>query len=240
MSPSRSRARGPSSTASGLGRNAYQHGNETFSEGEEEKVVVVNAGILNCMYPAGKFPMKAEYLLRLTQRVHHPVSEHLPTGYRRNRNEVTAPKFPPPPRTPQKRSAFSVALAVRNSPSAVTISTDKRLSQAKPYCDDPPSRGGVDALCETASRRPPGRSSNRLGLDAAGLIFIHRILGRSSPPCHLTIQQRQGGLVARRSCGSHCLEPEGGDDTCRSNVARSWVRNQMRIEQKHCGGRRHA
>jgi hypothetical protein len=43
------------------------------------------------------------------------------------------PKFPPPPRIPQKRSAFVVTLAVRNSPSAVMISTDKRLSDASPY-----------------------------------------------------------------------------------------------------------
>src|SRR6266404_6296347 len=32
---------------------------------------------------------------------------------------VTTPKFPPPPRTPQKRSSFVVAFAVRISPEAV-------------------------------------------------------------------------------------------------------------------------
>jgi hypothetical protein len=46
---------------------------------------------------------------------------------------VMMPKFHPPPRTPQKRSAFSVALAVRKRPSAVTISTESRLSQLRPY-----------------------------------------------------------------------------------------------------------
>ena len=43
------------------------------------------------------------------------------------------PKFPTPPRTPQKRSACSVELAVRNRPSAVTTSTESRLSHASPY-----------------------------------------------------------------------------------------------------------
>ena len=42
-----------------------------------------------------------------------------PPRSRRNSNSVTMPKLPPPPRTPQKRSAFSVSLAVTSSPSAV-------------------------------------------------------------------------------------------------------------------------
>src|SRR5712691_11127604 len=56
-----------------------------------------------------------------------------PTRCSRYSKEVTTPKFPPPPRTPQKRSACSVALAVRNWPSAVTMSTERRLSEARPY-----------------------------------------------------------------------------------------------------------
>ena len=35
----------------------------------------------------------------------------MPTRCSRYSNEVTTPKFPPPPRTPQKRSSFSVGLA---------------------------------------------------------------------------------------------------------------------------------
>ena len=38
-------------------------------------------------------------------------------------NSVTTPKFPPPPRTPQNRSAFSFAFAVSISHWAVTIVT---------------------------------------------------------------------------------------------------------------------
>jgi hypothetical protein len=47
-------------------------------------------------------------------------------------NSVTMPKFPPPPRIAQKRSALSVSLARRNSPSAVTMSAARRLSTVKP------------------------------------------------------------------------------------------------------------
>src|SRR5262249_57013224 len=56
-----------------------------------------------------------------------------PTGYKRYSKEVTTPKFPPPPRTPQKRSACSVSLATLHVPSAVTMSTEVRLSDTSPY-----------------------------------------------------------------------------------------------------------
>src|SRR5207302_1976742 len=55
-----------------------------------------------------------------------------PTGCNRYSNEVTTPKLPPPPRRPQNRSGFSSALAVKNSPSAVTMSAESRLSQLSP------------------------------------------------------------------------------------------------------------
>jgi hypothetical protein len=56
-----------------------------------------------------------------------------PTGCRRYSNEVTTPKLCPAPRMAQNRSSCCVALAVRRTPSAVTISTASRLSMAKPY-----------------------------------------------------------------------------------------------------------
>ena len=43
------------------------------------------------------------------------------------------PKFPPPPRTPQNRSGLTLSLAVTSSPSAVTRSTESRLSTVAPY-----------------------------------------------------------------------------------------------------------
>ena len=42
------------------------------------------------------------------------------------------PKLPPPPRSPQKRSAFSVSDATTLRPSAVTTSASIRLSQVNP------------------------------------------------------------------------------------------------------------
>ena len=50
------------------------------------------------------------------------------TGCPLNKNDVTTPKLPPPPRTAQNRSEFSFALATTNRPSASTISTASRLS----------------------------------------------------------------------------------------------------------------
>ena len=55
-----------------------------------------------------------------------------PSGWAVNSNMVTTPKLPPPPRTAQNRSGFSVSLARRSCPSAVTISTERRLSQVSP------------------------------------------------------------------------------------------------------------
>ena len=50
----------------------------------------------------------------------------------RNSSEVATPKFPPPPRIAQNRSSCSRALAVRNRPSAVTTSIERRVSSDRP------------------------------------------------------------------------------------------------------------
>ena len=62
-----------------------------------------------------------------------PLSTFGPTGWSWNSKLVTTPKFPPPPRSPQKRSAFSVSLARTWRPSAVTTSAESRLSTVMPY-----------------------------------------------------------------------------------------------------------
>src|SRR5215211_2039837 len=46
--------------------------------------------------------------------------------------EVTTPKLPPPPRSPQKSSEFSVSLACTRSPRAVTTSAASMLSSVSP------------------------------------------------------------------------------------------------------------
>ena len=56
----------------------------------------------------------------------------VPTSCSRKRNEVTTPKFPPPPRSAQNRSGFSSALARTRSPLASTTSASSRLSIASP------------------------------------------------------------------------------------------------------------
>ena len=59
-------------------------------------------------------------------------------------NAVTTPKFPPPPRSAQKRSGFSLAFAWTNRPSARTTSAETRLSLVRPHflvkCPMPPPR----------------------------------------------------------------------------------------------------
>ena len=55
-----------------------------------------------------------------------------PMSWQRNVNEVTMPKFPPPPRSAQNRSGWESSLAVTKVPSASTTSADSRLSTVRP------------------------------------------------------------------------------------------------------------
>src|SRR5262249_16101514 len=50
-----------------------------------------------------------------------------------NRNRVTTPKLPPPPRIAQKRSGCVSASTRRSLPSAVTSSAARRLSMVRQY-----------------------------------------------------------------------------------------------------------
>src|SRR2546423_11660017 len=55
-----------------------------------------------------------------------------PTSCSSYSNEVTIPKFPPPPRRAHRSSGFSVSLARTNFPSAVTTSAETKLSHVSP------------------------------------------------------------------------------------------------------------
>ncbi len=55
-----------------------------------------------------------------------------PSSCSRNSNSVTTPKLPPPPRSAQKRSGCSSALARTERPSASTTCADSRLSIVNP------------------------------------------------------------------------------------------------------------
>ena len=89
------------------------------------------------------------------------------TGCSRYSNDVTTPKLPPPPRSAQKRSGLSFALALRNSPSAVTTSAEIRLSTVEPVlAHQPPEaaaqrEAGDARVRDGAARR---REAVRLGL----------------------------------------------------------------------------
>src|SRR6185437_9078775 len=82
-------------------------------------------------------------------------------GIVRNVNEVTTPKFPPPPPwQAQNRSLLCCgsALAVSTAPFAVTICNDSRLSQVSPYARAvtpmPPPR--ARPAMPTVGQDPPG------------------------------------------------------------------------------------
>ena len=90
-----------------------------------------------------------------------PASTCVPSGTQRNSNSVTIPKLPPPPRSPQKSSAFSSALALTNSPSAVTRSTETSWSTERPCLRmiqpiPPPSVRPATPVCVTI---PDGTAS---------------------------------------------------------------------------------
>ena len=96
---------------------------------------------------------------------------------------MTTPKLPPPPRSAQKRSGFSSALAVTSSPSAVTSSNDSTLSQLSPCLrtsqpTPPPSVSPATPVLETT---PTGTASP------------WRCVSRSrspsvAPPCTCTVR----------------------------------------------------
>ena len=82
-------------------------------------------------------------------------------GWRRNVNDVAIPKFAPAPRRPQKSSGFSSSLARTRRPSAVTSSTERRLSIVSPCFRwsrpmPPPRVSPATPVCETT---PTGQTS---------------------------------------------------------------------------------
>ena len=97
--------------------------------------------------PAGhdRLPASAGYMTAATITIG-------PTGCAWNSNDVTTPKLLPAPRTAQNRSSFSVALARRSCPSAVTMSTESRLSIERP-CLRRRCRAAVQRQARDAGRR---------------------------------------------------------------------------------------
>src|SRR6266566_4711961 len=108
------------------------------------------------------------------------------------------PKFPPPPRTPQNRSAFSFGLAVTLRPSANTISTDSRLSTVSPCLrtsqpKPPPSVNPAMPVLET---NPPvvAKPRTRVALIRAAHDKFGPLVDHSVPNCpRLLIVAVMGG-----------------------------------------------
>src|SRR5882724_10965813 len=75
-----------------------------------------------------------------------------------NSKLVTMPKLPPPPRSAQSRSGFSLSLAWIRRPSAATTSAAMRLSQARPWRprSQPMPPESVRPTTPVAEIKPPG------------------------------------------------------------------------------------
>ena len=128
-----------------------------------------------------------------------PDSTSGPTGCSLNSNDVTTPKFPPPPRIAQKRSGNSSALVRTTSPLASTTSAEirlsivspkRRLSQPKPPPSVRPATPvveltprGVARLCSWAARSkspsvapPPTRAVRAVGFTSTDRIGERSIM----------------------------------------------------------------
>ena len=95
-----------------------------------------------------------------------------PTGCSWNSKEVATPKLPPPPRTAQNSSGSSSWLARTTLPSAVTSSTARRLSSARPYLPisqpiPPPSVSPATPVLETTPPVTARRVQLGLAVDLA-------------------------------------------------------------------------
>ena len=145
-------------------------------------------------------------------------------------NSVTTPKLPPPPRTAQKSSAFSSALAVTRSPSASTTSAASRLSIVRPYPRvrwpiPPPSVSPPTPVvemiphgtarpcsCVAASTSPqvappPTRTVRALGIDRDRVqqreIDDDAVVDAPEPAAVVTAAADRQGQVVRAGEGDH-------------------------------------
>src|SRR5215218_2428330 len=120
------------------------------------------------------------------------------TGCNVNSNVVTTPKLPPPPRTAQKRSGFSVALARRTWPSAVTISTPTTLSHARPCLrmSQPSPPPNVRPPTPVLEMRPP------VVARPCGCVAASKSR-QSAPPCTPAVHREHEIVVAREVDGCH-------------------------------------
>ena len=123
-------------------------------------------------------------------------------GCARKRNEVTTPKFPPPPRNAQNRSGFSSALARAWEPSASTTSAASRLSMVRPHFPlrypRPPPR--VSPPTPVVEMIPAGTASPNWWVAASSLPGVQ-------PPPARTVRAAGSTSTASRRARSTTMSP---------------------------------
>src|ERR1019366_3612581 len=100
----------------GMGGGAIKPFSSSGSDGSSSRYQRITSGMSARSYSTGP-PM---------------IVPPSPMSWQRNVNDVTTPKFPPPPRRAQNRSLRELSLAVANVPSASTTSAARRLSTVRP------------------------------------------------------------------------------------------------------------
>ena len=169
------------------------------------------------------------------------------------------PKLPPPPRTPQKRSAFSSALAFTNSPSAVTRSTETSwsivspclrmiqpmpppsVSPATPVCVTMPDGTASPNACVSWSSSPSRTPACTRAVRASGSTRMPFIGERSITSRRRDRQAREGVPAAAHGDRQAALlpEPHGGDHVRDAGAASDQRRDTCRSSRsRSCGARR--
>ena len=151
-------------------------------------------------------------------------SAPVPISCRRNSNWVTTLKFPPPPRRPQNRSSCCASLTCSVSPSAVTISYETTLSQARSIASraSPCLRRGSAHRLRCGRRFPPLSPSRPPGRPGPGRPAKRRLA--PTPGGRRDLPGRRAGRTGRsasprpaRKYPRCCGLPQG-----RRSRGRSW------------------
>ena len=159
-----------------------------------------------------------------------------PTSCRRYSNDVTIPKLPLPPRSPQNRSALVRALAVSRRPSAVTTSADSRLSAVSPHLrsSQPLPLPSVRPAMPVVENRPPVTASPKACVSrsksphvappSARAVDADPLHGREVDDDAAVAGAVAGGRVAAAAHGDRqpvvAGEADGGDDVGRAGAPR--------------------
>src|SRR5271166_3235861 len=155
----------------------------------------------NPPYSRGAPAMKSRKYRRTSAASSHSNSmspaKISPTGWRRNSNSVTTPKFPPPPRSAQNRSGYSVSLAVVMWPSARTTSADSKLSQDRPRARQIPDPAAEGEAGDASGRHDAARGRQPMG----GRGVVHYGPGGPAPDARRPPLRIDQHPVQRRQVG---------------------------------------